>query len=185
MRPHPALSSQEKVAIERDQLLWPKDTELRAVLDAFFIGTVGNEYGKYISGSALEKEIQATPVSIEFKKPCYSSDGNETDAATATTLAAPICFSARRLSQVPKQALKDQLQALFIHEISHHFGFNEKSAVKIQKYFLDEILTKRAQFRVALRRDRAAIARGVINNLRSGKTDGPYKGSPTEQLGAA
>ena len=59
------------------------------------------------------------------------------DASTAIGLmASPICFDLQRLRLMPLQAIPFQIVALSVHEHSHHFGFNESEANRLQKHVL-------------------------------------------------
>lgn len=69
---------------------------------------------------------------------CPAHDKKDADASVSKfDLNAKICFSLENLKKIPKESLLKHLTGLWIHEITHMFGFDEKSAVLIQNKAID------------------------------------------------
>lgn len=106
-----------------------------------------------IDNTALDKDIASTKIIPKDHGPCLTMDGLDVDASVAAfTLGSDICVSVERLMVIPAEAESAQLQALITHEFSHHFGFDEPHAQKIQHYYLEEIWTHKAMNRVSIRK---------------------------------
>ena len=100
---------------------------------------------------------------------CASEPGTDHDASTPYKRGATVCFSTARLVRFPKWTLKAELVALAAHEHAHHFGFDEESAVAIQRHVLD------AYGLLEVQRSAAQFIRSNLDNYR-GRSAAP--GSP-------
>lgn len=68
---------------------------------------------------------------------CIDQNGEVNDGgAKLNDLKGDICFSTTRLTRLSKEALRDELIGLAMHEHVHHFGFGEEAANKLQDLYL-------------------------------------------------
>lgn len=84
---------------------------------------------------ALYKE-NAVKINAQ-EKPCKAKDGNHAGSATGNFKKGEICISFERLQKIPKNALKQEIFYLIMHEIAHIAGYDEVQAITIQNFFAE------------------------------------------------
>lgn len=92
-------------------------------------------------------DLKNTHFEIREDHSCQDSHHGEKDASTKFQPESKICFSVPRLRLIPPLDLRSRLAALLMHELAHHFGADEETAVLLQNYYYDEILSNRAYLR--------------------------------------
>ena len=94
-------------------------------------------------------DLKNTRFEIRTDRSCQDANEGEKDASTKFQLQASICFSVSRLRLIPPLDLRSRVAALLMHELAHHFGADEETAILLQNYYYDEILSRRAYLRRA------------------------------------
>lgn len=96
-------------------------------------------HSTFIFTIKIDKKIQG---------PCLDANGAPKEASVnMKDMFSPICFSIPLLQRLPKALLKIQVEGLLAHEATHKIGYGEVDAVLVQKFFVSELLSGRAEFR--------------------------------------
>jgi hypothetical protein len=132
-----------------------KDPKIKKVFAKLFANLDGTPKNAPESSPAITYVSQLVKPEIQ-DEPCIDKDGNAR-AATVVSVSlgkswpqdwrelagtmykvptdrysVRICYSINELKKVPKANLYDNVIALSIHELSHVFGYDEKTAVQVQ-----------------------------------------------------
>lgn len=84
-----------------------------------------------------EDLVNSLSLDVLTSRPCLDRYGNETDASIFPTRGVGICMSELRLTKrLSNEDHAIEILALYIHELSHHFGATESEAQAIQNLIL-------------------------------------------------
>ena len=120
-----------------------QDPELRNAFSLFLGPEDKNNPDKK---TPITRAIDATwPFSVKLKEKCHGPEG-DVDASTPYKKGSVVCLSKSRLLQLPVETLEEELVALYLHEMAHQFGLNERVAVKVQKYIRARVLIQKQTF---------------------------------------
>lgn len=112
----------------------------------------------------VEGVVDRTRIDKKTDGPCVTADGSAKHGAVhVDDPDSSICLSVALLQQLPKSVLKIQILGLVAHEFMHKLGYGEKEAVMVQRYFIEEIASRRAELRAGFAGSIGAIG----DNLKS------------------
>lgn len=132
-----------------------KNPKLQEIIGKFFES--GSHYRKEDGGTyvcsgctMIEVAIRMSPIVPNIKDECPDDEPNAAGSVSARKIGATICMSVPVLSETHRDELRVQTLGVLIHELTHEFGYGEEEAKLVQSYFLDEVLSGRAQARSKL-----------------------------------
>jgi len=132
---------------QRGEALHISDPALREVFSAM----LGSDNSLDIKRIPALIDLSATPFKIKDTGVCFDGSKPRDASVLEYKLKSEMCISVTRLTRIPTKALAVQISALLIHELAHHFGFNEDKAQKVQKFVLTHIFTSDCFIEVDIR----------------------------------
>ncbi len=111
------------------------DPYILRILNSFYNENIGQD--QWESSQPIFQDYGKTTLNINKNNGCTDASGSTHFMSVEQfSLSSPICVNVKMFQTIPNEDLKLQLSALFLHEFSHHFGFSEYDASKMQYYVL-------------------------------------------------
>jgi hypothetical protein len=116
-----------------------KDPSVFRILEKFYSDDVGDLHWE--KNQPIFQDLENTSYELKDSDTCLDQENTpHTMSVAKFEQGQTICVSMKRLRAIPAEELNHHITALLVHELAHHFGFNEHDATRIQ-YFITNKFT--------------------------------------------